>query len=46
MGNTTHSLLSKGQTCLVLSQREMQWKWKACWAMHASDHGGIGREKK
>lgn len=25
----SHSLLSSGQTCLVLSQREMQWKWKA-----------------
>lgn len=26
----THSLLSRGQTCLVLSQRDMQWKWNAC----------------
>ena len=27
----SHSLLSNGHTCRVLSQREMQWKWKACW---------------
>lgn len=27
----SHSLLSNGHTCLVLSQREMQWKWKACY---------------
>lgn len=27
----SHSLLSSGHTCRVLSQREMQWKWKACW---------------
>lgn len=26
----SHSLLSNGQTCLVLSQRDIQWKWKAC----------------
>merc|ERR1719211_473727 len=25
----SQSLLSRGQTCLVFSQREMQWKWKA-----------------
>ena len=25
----SHSRLSRGQTCRVLSQREMQWKWKA-----------------
>jgi len=25
----SQSLLSSGQTCRVLSQREMQWKWKA-----------------
>ena len=25
----SHSLLSRGHTCRVLSQREMQWKWKA-----------------
>lgn len=25
----SHSLLSSGHTCRVLSQREMQWKWKA-----------------
>ena len=28
----SHSLLSRGQTFLVLSHREMQWKWKACWS--------------
>jgi hypothetical protein len=28
---SSHSRLSRGQTFLVLSQREMQWKWKACW---------------
>jgi hypothetical protein len=27
----SHSRLSRGQTFLVFSQREMQWKWKACW---------------
>lgn len=26
----SHSLLSRGHTCLVFSQREIQWKWKAC----------------
>ncbi len=26
----SHSLLSRGHTCLVFSQREMQWKWNAC----------------
>jgi hypothetical protein len=26
----SQSRLSSGQTCLVLSHREMQWKWKAC----------------
>eukprot|EP00416_Gambierdiscus_australes_P045564 CAMPEP_0171092830 /NCGR_PEP_ID=MMETSP0766_2-20121228/37613_1 /TAXON_ID=439317 /ORGANISM="Gambierdiscus australes, Strain CAWD 149" /LENGTH=94 /DNA_ID=CAMNT_0011551143 /DNA_START=31 /DNA_END=311 /DNA_ORIENTATION=+ len=25
----SHSPLSKGQTCRVFNQREMQWKWKA-----------------
>lgn len=27
----SHSLLSSGHTCLVFNQREIQWKWKACW---------------
>ena len=27
----SQSRLSKGQTCRVFSQREMQWKWKACY---------------
>jgi hypothetical protein len=27
---SSHSRLSSGHTFLVLSQREMQWKWKAC----------------
>jgi hypothetical protein len=26
----SQSRLSSGQTCRVLSHREMQWKWKAC----------------
>lgn len=26
----SHSLLSRGQTCLVFNHLEMQWKWKAC----------------
>lgn len=26
----SQSLLSRGQTCLAFSHREMQWKWKAC----------------
>lgn len=28
---SSHSRLSSGHTLRVLSQREMQWKWKACW---------------
>ena len=27
----SQSRLSSGQTWRVLSHREMQWKWKACW---------------
>lgn len=27
---SSHSRLSSGHTFLVLSQREMQWKWNAC----------------
>ena len=36
------SRLSSGQTCLVLSQREMQWKWKA-WLQipHATTHSFV-----
>lgn len=30
----SHSRLSRGQTWRVFSQREMQWKWKACWTQH------------
>lgn len=26
----SQSLLSRGQTDLAFSHREMQWKWKAC----------------
>jgi len=26
----SHSRLSRGQTWRVFSQRDMQWKWKAC----------------
>ena len=26
----SHSLLSKGHTCLVFNHREIQWKWNAC----------------
>lgn len=28
----SHSRLSSGQTCRVFNQREMQWKWNACYA--------------
>jgi len=31
----SHSRLSRGQTCRVFSQREMQWKWKACYTYNA-----------
>ena len=35
----SQSLLSSGQTCLVLSHLEMQWKWKAWLHMpHATVH--------
>ena len=34
----SHSRLSSGQTCLVFSQREMQWKWKACYKMKENYH--------
>jgi hypothetical protein len=36
----SHSLLSRGHTCLVLSQREIQWKWNACWNQcnHGNQH--------
>lgn len=27
---SSHSLLSRGQTLRVFSQREIQWKWNAC----------------
>ena len=28
----SQSLLSSGHTCLVFNQRDMQWKWKACYS--------------
>lgn len=34
----SHSLLSSGHTWRVLSQREMQWKWKACWKTKFRSH--------
>lgn len=42
----SHSLLSSGHTWRVLSQREMQWKWKACWKRkfrphHFRQHEGV-----
>ena len=33
----SQSLLSRGQTCLAFSHREMQWKWKAC-CSYVSEH--------
>jgi len=46
----SHSLLSSGHTWRVLSQREMQWKWKACWkrkskSHHPSEHTHVSRCK-
>ena len=32
----SQSRLSSGQTWRVLSQREMQWKWKACYTLKVS----------
>jgi len=39
----SHSLLSRGHTCLVLSQREIQWKWNACW--NQCNHGNQHKTK-
>jgi hypothetical protein len=39
----SHSLLSRGHTCLVLSQREIQWKWNACW--NQRNHGNQHKTK-
>lgn len=40
----SHSLLSSGHTCLVFSQRDIQWKWKACWGKESrfSMHENLG----
>jgi len=27
----SHSLLSRGHTWRVFNQRDIQWKWNACW---------------
>lgn len=31
--------------CRVLSQREMQWKWKACWKPRRDRHG-LGQHRR
>lgn len=41
----SQSLLSRGQTCLAFSHREMQWKWKACYS-HVSEHTFMRTEQK
>lgn len=34
----SQSLLSSGHTCRVLSHRDMQWKWKACYNSQSLNH--------
>ena len=37
----SQSLLSRGHTCLVFNQREMQWKWNACCIRLSVSHKAI-----